>query len=75
MAGVSLIGPYLRQILTYKNDVKKLNCVESKLDRSTKFLCGLVIDDVRVALVGLGCQASKASVPRRGWQPSLTEAP
>jgi len=28
---------------------------------------GLVIDDVRAVLVGLGYQASKASVPRRGW--------
>ena len=36
----------------------------------TIFLSGLVIDDVRVVLVGLGCQASKASVARTGWQPN-----
>ena len=33
---------------------------------------GFVIDDVRVVLDGLGCQASKASVPQRGWHPNTT---
>ena len=36
------------------------------------FLFGLIVDDVRVVLVGLGCRASAASVPRRGWQPNPT---
>ena len=33
---------------------------------SLSFLFGLVIDDVRVVLLGLGCQASKASAPKGG---------
>ena len=37
------------------------------------FSSGLVVDDVRVLLDGLGCQASLSSLPRKGWQLNPSE--
>ena len=41
-------------------------CVSCRSSTLNLILLDIVIDDVRVVLLGLGCQASRASIPKGG---------